>query len=185
MKKLEKRYQDLKLILEVDIDSLVARCYKPTPKAKYSDKKQIWGYRFGNQEQLNEYIEKYISNKEKSVKDAEKRKAENKARDLKEREAVKVGDIFCYSWGWEQTNVNFYQVVEKPSASTIIVREIGYKSLEETSWASEKVRPVKDSFISKETEKVRLSGKYFKRSCGDAIKVDNPETSSFYRSWYA
>ena len=28
-------------------------------------------------------------------------------------EDIKIGDVYVCSWGYEQTNVNFYQVVEK------------------------------------------------------------------------
>lgn len=37
---------------------------------------------------------------------------------------VKVGDIFCMSWGYEQTNVNFFQVVALAGETSVRVREI-------------------------------------------------------------
>ena len=39
-------------------------------------------------------------------------------------DGVRVGDIFCASWGYEQTNVNFYEVVALKGKKTAVVREI-------------------------------------------------------------
>lgn len=37
---------------------------------------------------------------------------------------VKVGDIFSCSWGWEQTNVNFFQVVALVGKASVRLREV-------------------------------------------------------------
>ncbi|HFW0262113.1 TPA: hypothetical protein ACIAR3_004285 [Salmonella enterica subsp. enterica serovar Waycross] len=37
---------------------------------------------------------------------------------------VSVGDIFVSSWGYEQTNVSFYQVISLHGKTTVTVREI-------------------------------------------------------------
>lgn len=37
---------------------------------------------------------------------------------------VSVGDVFASSWGYEQTNVSFYQVVSVHGKKTVMVREI-------------------------------------------------------------
>ena len=37
---------------------------------------------------------------------------------------VKVGDLFSVSWGWEQTNVNFFQVVKLIGSTSVRVREV-------------------------------------------------------------
>ncbi|EDW8942662.1 hypothetical protein A4O59_004289 [Salmonella enterica subsp. enterica] len=37
---------------------------------------------------------------------------------------ISVGDIFASSWGYEQTNVNFYQVISIHGKTTVTVREI-------------------------------------------------------------
>ena len=38
--------------------------------------------------------------------------------------ALKPGDIMVMSWGYEQTNINFYQVIEVTGRCTIMIREI-------------------------------------------------------------
>ena len=41
---------------------------------------------------------------------------------------VKVGDIFCNSWGWEQTQVDFYEVVRvSKTGKTGDLRPIGFE----------------------------------------------------------
>ncbi len=39
----------------------------------------------------------------------------------------KVGDLFVSSWGYDQTNVDYYQVIERPSDHYAIVRRIDSK----------------------------------------------------------
>lgn len=60
--------------------------------------------------------------------------------------SMKVGDIMVSSWGWEQTNVDFYQVVAVTRAF-VYVRQI---SSENTSIGDMRgtCMPVKDSFMS-------------------------------------
>ena len=63
-------------------------------------------------------------------------------------EQVQVGDIFSMSWGYDQTNVNYFQVT-RISKGGIFVREIGQESVPGTDgFMSCKVRPKKDAFLS-------------------------------------
>ncbi len=63
---------------------------------------------------------------------------------------VRVGDLFFDSWGYEQTNIDFYQVVELKGKATAIIRELA-KDYGEGYAMTGKVRPVRDSFVSEET----------------------------------
>lgn len=60
---------------------------------------------------------------------------------------VKIGDIFHYSWGYEQTNANYFQVVALKGKKQVIIKEIAYQVTETTGFESYNVRPVKDSFL--------------------------------------
>ena len=53
---------------------------------------------------------------------------------------IKIGDIWYSSWGYNQTNIDFYKVIKK-SEKMIWLRAIGQKYVEQTSWASETVLP--------------------------------------------
>ena len=53
----------------------------------------------------------------------------------------KVGDILCSSWGYDQTNIEFFKVV-KVSEFSVWIQEIGKKVVEVTGWAHQNVVPV-------------------------------------------
>lgn len=77
---------------------------------------------------------------------------------------VRIGDIFHTSWGYEQTNVEFYQVVSLHGTKTVGLCEIASQIVKDTGGYSARVRPVPDKFISDEVYKrrvrVRGSGSY-------------------------
>jgi hypothetical protein len=58
---------------------------------------------------------------------------------------VAVGDIFYSSWGYDQTNVDFYQVIKR-TATTVTVAEIRSKIVGGQGGPSEKVMPMVGSF---------------------------------------
>lgn len=121
--------------------------------------------------------------------------------------SVKVGDLFYTSWGYEQTNVNFFQVVELVGASSVRVREVSpelieeeavspmsadrrYKLPEEGEMLPASAHP---SFIEDndrgDLRRVKTGGYY-----GDCFKVGKPnyhqeiahryEGGTVYVSWY-
>lgn len=52
----------------------------------------------------------------------------------------KVGDIFVASWGYDQTNIDFYTVV-RVSKSSVWIQESGQVITEQTGFMSENVVP--------------------------------------------
>lgn len=60
---------------------------------------------------------------------------------------VKIGDIFHYSWGYEQTNANYFQVIALKGTKQVIIKEIAYQVTETTGLDSYKVRACKDKFL--------------------------------------
>jgi len=84
---------------------------------------------------------------------------------------VSVGDVFASSWGYEQTNVNFYQVISTHSKKTVTVREIRAATHLTDSMVGYKI-PVLDDF----------TGECLKRQVKDcldelAIKIEDFETA--------
>ncbi len=72
---------------------------------------------------------------------------ENKKQEHQNYLGIKIGDIFRYSWGYEQTNVNYFQVVELKGKKSVLIKEISYEIAETTGIDSYKVRPCKDVFL--------------------------------------
>lgn len=68
-----------------------------------------WHYRFKDgQQRINEVTRTF-----KNVAERAEYKAARKAKaaEASANHGVKVGDVFCSSWGYDQTNVDYYQVV--------------------------------------------------------------------------
>ena len=165
----------------------VARVYKPTPKAKYTNEKQLFGFYFDSEDRRVEFLsddyKKRIANKQAD----ENYKKDKKDKNEKEILEIKVGDIFKDSWGYEQTNVDYYQVVAKPSKCFVIVKKISSEFTNDNTGCSMSayVKPVLNSFIDDKETKYKLNGKSIKTSSfSSANKVENIETEKAYCSWY-
>lgn len=50
------------------------------------------------------------------------------------------GTVFVSTWGYDQTNVDFYVVV-KATEQSVWLQPIGQRTVAETGWASETVEP--------------------------------------------
>lgn len=68
------------------------------------------------------------------------------ARDVFSNASVKIGDIFVDDWGWEQTNIDFYQVVGLRGKSSVELRPI-HSISRPVAWLEEKVKPDVGNFI--------------------------------------
>lgn len=108
--------------------------------------KSDWHYRFKNEAQLKAKIEETLSGfMAWDERKAKYKKERNKPHD------VKIGDIFKCSWGYDQTNIDFYQCI-KVSGAFIEVREIGQMAEETFSMQGECV-PCIDAFIGEPMRK--------------------------------
>lgn len=87
-----------------------------------------WHFRFKDEAERAKRIDLFF----KGIEAAMIFKAEQKAA-AKERNkpgAVKVGQVFVSSWGYDQTNVDFYEVVALKGNASALVVKIGAESLE-------------------------------------------------------
>lgn len=86
--------------------------------------KPIWHYRFRSEAERDRQVQGTIA--------ARKRAIESKAEAVKKRRefrhSIQVGDIYYTSWGYDQTNVDFYQVIDVREKS-ITVREVEKKTV--------------------------------------------------------
>ena len=86
-------------------------------------------YRFPTLENAQAYVAKFF----KDTQAAEDHKAQTKQRNTerlaKMREMIDVGDIYYTSWGYDQTNIDFYLVVDR-TAATVEVVKIGKDCVE-------------------------------------------------------
>ena len=151
----------------------------------YSGKRTNWDfyYRFPSRERMEKHIADFFTGIERTLKNRADRK-ESRKRDADEFLAkLEVGTVLYTSWGYEQTNVDFYEVVAK-KGKTVHVQKILSRTVKETGWASDLVTAGtgEDRFTG-EIIKVSVRGPYIKLTdCVNAYLWDGKEK---HRSWYA
>lgn len=84
---------------------------------RWHNKKKLW-YAKNTPERL-EMAQAIADEKEPEAK-----KGETKTKEKKNAFGVKVGDIFSASWGYEQTNNDFFQVIALVGEKSVRVREV-------------------------------------------------------------
>lgn len=71
------------------------------------------------------------------------------SRMTKAPEPLKKGDIFHWSWGYDQTNADFFEVVHvSPSGKTVKVREVATEEVYDGPSMTGKAVPVKGKYTS-------------------------------------
>ena len=182
MKTLIEKYEARGLELKIDEEKITAVCHRPTKRARLGYKTEF-AYRYGSVARMIAHVEEFLAGLERADQWKEERKIARAAAKAAALESVKEGDIFVASWGWEQTNIDAYQVVARKGA-TVTLREIAVASVEGSeSFMSDRVVPVKNEFIGGEFKK-RITGKHINI---DDVRMATPaeEGKDFYRSWYA
>lgn len=156
--------------------------------------KHLFHFPFKTEERMmafvNEKINNIVANKT-ADKERKEKKKELTAQMTASQHFV-VGDIVVNTWGFDQTNVEFYQVVEVLNKK-IRVREI-YQEVEKGSEVSHgmacKVLPAKDVF-NESGETLLLT---LKMDVDGTCCISNPASyyyfhkwsgKSQYKSWYA
>lgn len=117
---------------------------------------------------------------------------------------VKVGDLFSSSWGYEQTNVDFFQVVALVGARSVRVREVhpqmvieanvsdmsGYRSYKLPE-AGEMLPPIQTPIFVKDQERgdlkrlyIGADGKATGFRVADYADAHPYHGQTLYESWY-
>lgn len=77
---------------------------------------------------------------------------------------IKVGDVFFSSWGYDQTNIDYYKIVKiSATGKTCQIVKIGAKTIENTGFMSEKVIP--------DPEKIIKEREWIGESCLEVVKT--------------
>ena len=170
---------------------------QPTLKCirKFKATKALFFYRYESMEKLEAAKAKFIQaihdRETQREQDKIDRKMIKRADKQKQLEEYKVGAIFVNNWGYDQTNVDAYQIIEREGI------KVRFKPIAlETVPGSEgrdccNVKPVKDAFIEKswkmeegqEYFEKQLRGQYAFFDFGSQEIWDGKR--SYYNSWYA
>lgn len=110
---------------------------------------------FSTVEMFNRMVEHYKNSLKREAEEELKMKALSK----KVKAETKVGDVFSSSWGCEQTNVTYYQVVEIKGAS-FSLREIRGERIEDSKGCMYgKVVPMIGEFVNDKVIVKRVSNR--------------------------
>lgn len=175
---------------------------------RWHGKKKVW-YAKQTPERLT-VAQEITDGKEITIAAENTGKPTPKTKEKKNVFGVKVGDIFSASWGYEQTNNNFFQVIALVGEKSVRVREVNppivsreatcgmaedrvYKITKEILPPAEYSVFIKDQ---KNGDLKRIKPGYYKdpeeakkhcyfdlSSCASAYKC-NGETKKVYDSWY-
>ena len=168
-------------------------------KFRWHGVKRVW-YGYSTEEAVKAAIEGKASTEKATT-------AVKAAAEKKNKYGVKLGDLFYSSWGYDQTNVDFFQVVELVGTSSVRVREVSPPMIEDkaVSWASsdrvyqntkELLPPAPYSVFIKDQEHGDLKRlksyaadgvshpQFYLSSFADAYLVEG-DTIKTYESWYA
>lgn len=140
-----------------------AGLYRNTPKGRYQKEVQQTAYRFGTEAERFDWVLKQYNKIQENDRQEIERKAKQKAeaRANAEKGTVKVGTIFYASWGYDQTNVDFYEVVAIKN-QTATVREIS-QNREHTGHDCGRCTPIPGNYYGQPMTK-RVNFKYEKPS---------------------
>lgn len=167
-------------------------------KFRWNPKKGCW-YGFLGIDELKKILEG-----EKPEKAAEKKPQPKKEK--KNKYGVKVGDYFSIVWGYEQTNVDFLQVIALVGETSVRVREVNPPIIERDgvgAMAEDRVYkldrskllpPAEHSVFINDQENgdlKRITDKYTSKphfyvgSSEQLADLETGETVKMYESWYA
>ena len=117
--------------------------------------KPLCMYYYPNEEKRTERVKEIVAGyiKEEESKQARRKKTSAGAND------IKIGDVFYSSWGYDQTNVDYYEVVGTAGKTTFLLKEIAMQRVGESRCV-----PVPGEYVKDEVLRKRWNGNSFKIS---------------------
>lgn len=112
--------------------------------------KPLWHYAFQSPEARQKFIDQTITDRKARIKMVQDRRDERKAWE----HGLQVGDLLYSSWGYDQTNVDFYEVTAV-SGKAVVIREIETKVVR-SGQGSEAVVGVPHRFVGEAMKKIPI-----------------------------
>ena len=118
-------------------------------KAKHNT---AFNFYFRTEDHRTKYVNEWIDNQLAYANAMAKRKADRKVF----QHTLQVGDVLRTCWGYEQTNIDYYEVT-KVLGKMVEIREIG-QHREETMWAQGDCVPAPGHYIGQPMRKAVTEG---------------------------
>tara|TARA_R110002096_G_scaffold364673_1_gene557798 strand:+ start:184 stop:762 length:579 start_codon:yes stop_codon:yes gene_type:complete len=115
--------------------------------------KPAFHYRFKTAERMADHIDSFFADYAEMVEYKANEKAKAKAKKAEAAKDLKVGDIYYSSWGYDQTNIDFYKIVDVKGAKATLV-EIAKSYLDSEFAYEDKVVPAPDVIVGKPMNKM-------------------------------
>lgn len=129
--------------------------------------KRAFYYGYKDRADLMKSVVAWIQKQDDWQAQSEQYKAEQKAKAVQAGRGVEVGDVLRASWGYDQTNIDYYQVTALVGKAMVEVREIASQS-EQDGWLQGKSVPAVGKFVGKPMRKVAKDGR---------VKIDQSRTA--------
>lgn len=150
--------------------------------------KSWWFYRFASLDEMikriYESVDRHIERENEKLQKKEELKKAMQV--FKAADYFNIGDIVVNTWGYEQTNVDFYQVTEVLNKK-IRVRKIGAEIVNATGPMSANVMPVKDSFCdnSESSRNVSLLSLKAEINVSGVVscRICDPQSYYYFHKW--
>lgn len=191
MKNLIEKYESLGFHLSIKEEPMfVGYCTKKVSKARFP--KALFNYRFRSAERMAEFCKEWIERVEINMNSLKQIKEQKKIAQQNMKHNYKVGQVIYNSWGYDQTNINFYQVIEVKEKS-IVLQEVS-KSIVAGSegFMSARVKPVENVFIGEPILKKVVVSVSYNGNVSYYIKAKHgcfceyaANKEGVYSSWYA
>jgi hypothetical protein len=133
-------YQEIPAVIVLSESSKSGKPYAIGYRGKAG--KPSFNYSFRSLEERERYVSEWLKNQlawneRKAAQRAERSKPHTLA----------VGDVLVSSWGYDQTNIDYYEVVRVVGPSSVEIQQISQSVVGESGGPSEKVVPNKGSYI--------------------------------------
>jgi hypothetical protein len=117
--------------------------------------KPSWHYTFKNSEQLGRHIKEFFEGRRSTI--AYKNQIATTRKAEREKRKLKIGDILRTCWGYDQTNVEFFQVTKLIGLHSVELREIGQERVA-TGYECGQALPKPNAFHGEPIVKRDLNG---------------------------
>lgn len=110
-------------------------------------RKPAFWFNFRSMEQAESYLKRWQESLIRNAEAKAERRAEKAAKMAEPQTALKVGDVLVASWGYEQTNFDYYEVTRLVGKRSVELRELK-QSRQLTAWLQGDCVPLKGHYTN-------------------------------------